>query len=79
VNEIEHALTIFARDEQDASGRFVRIEETHVERAYESDWLVSTLLRAGFTRVERFADFNTKPLKSEAPREAERLFFAAYK
>jgi SAM-dependent methyltransferase len=79
LNEIEHALTIFARDEQAAAGRFVRIEETHVERSYESNWLVSALLRAGFSRVERFADFSTKPLTGEAPEKAERLFFAAYK
>ncbi|AJY76255.1 class I SAM-dependent DNA methyltransferase [Paenibacillus beijingensis] len=74
-SEIEHNLTIFAKDPQDKEGRFVRIEETHVQRAYDSDWLESALLKAGFSKVERFADFQLKlPLPS-----SERLFFAAVK
>ncbi len=77
--EIEHALTIFARDEHDAAGRFMRIEETHVERAYESRWIVDALKRSGFARIERYADFNTVPLTNEAPPSAERLFFVAVK
>jgi len=69
--EIEHHLTIFARDGED--GRFVRFEETHVQRAYEPEWIRGALMRAGFSHVEMYADF-----KLERPDDnAERLFFAA--
>jgi SAM-dependent methyltransferase len=72
--EIEHRLTIFARDgKQDM--RFNRIEEVHVQRAYEPVWIRGALARAGFTKVEAFADF-----KLELPdNKSERLFFAAVK
>lgn len=70
--EIEHRLTIFAR-EKDAS--FRRFEETHIQRAYDPDWLEDALRRAGFSRVDRYADFELKP----ATAESERLFFAAVK
>ncbi|GFN30294.1 class I SAM-dependent DNA methyltransferase [Paenibacillus xylaniclasticus] len=77
--EIEHALTIFARDVNDAAGRFMRIEEIHVERAYDSRWIEDALKRSGFSRVERYADFSTVELMDEAPPTAERLFFVAVK
>ncbi|MNG26455.1 hypothetical protein D3C84_1114520 [compost metagenome] len=57
----------------------MRIEEIHVERAYDSRWIVDALKRSGFARVERYADFSTFPLTSEAPPSAERLFFVAVK
>ncbi|MWC27546.1 class I SAM-dependent DNA methyltransferase [Paenibacillus sp. MMS18-CY102] len=79
IQEIEHSLTIFARDGSDKDGRFVRIEETHVERAYDDQWLVHALGRAGFARVERYADFDAQPLAGEAPKSAERLFYVATK
>ncbi|MHA6484802.1 class I SAM-dependent DNA methyltransferase [Paenibacillus sp. strain BS8-2] len=70
--QIEHNLTIFAR-EQDA--RFYRFEETHHQRAYDPEWIVSALNRAGFRTVDRYGDFELK-----APNAAtERLFFAAIK
>lgn len=69
--EIEHHLTIFARDEAD--GRYIRFEEVHQQRAYEPEWIYGALLRAGFSHVELYADF-----KFEQPGDdAERLFFAA--
>lgn len=71
--QIEHNLTIFARDRNDS--RFYRFEESHHQRAYDPDWIVSALLRAGFRTVDRYADFELK-----APAAgAERLFFAAVK
>lgn len=74
-SEIEHNLTIFVKDPHDKEGRFVRIEETHVQRAYDPDWMEAALRKAGFSKVERFADFELKlPLPS-----SERLFFAAVK
>lgn len=70
--EIEHSLTIFAREND---GRFSRFEETHVQRAYDPDWIVAALLRAGFSKVDRYADFELKP----ADESSERLFFVAVK
>ncbi|MCA0753666.1 class I SAM-dependent methyltransferase [Paenibacillus sp. N4] len=70
--EIEHHLTIFARDKD---SKFYRFEESHIQRAYDPDWIEGALRRAGFRTVERFADFELKP----ASRESERLFFAALK
>ncbi|MOA15145.1 hypothetical protein D3C78_1352870 [compost metagenome] len=70
--EIEHNLTIFAR-EQDK--RFRRFEESHVQRAYDPDWIEAALRRAGFQRIDRYADFELQPA-SEA---SERLFYAAVK
>lgn len=55
--EIEHNLTIFAKDAYDSSGRYVRIDETHVQRAYDPEWLYKELLAAGFSKVDRYADF----------------------
>jgi SAM-dependent methyltransferase len=70
--EIEHHLTIFARS---ADSCFRRFEETHVQRAYDPDWLEAALRRAGFRSVDRYADFELRP----ADEHAERLFFAAVK
>jgi SAM-dependent methyltransferase len=53
---IHHELTIFvARD--DERGSFARIDEFHVQRAYDLDWLRDELLIAGFVDVQCYADF----------------------
>lgn len=75
--EIEHHLSIFTR-EPDSSGRearYARFEETHVQRAYDPEWMRGELLRAGFKTVECYADFEWKP----PGEEAGRLFFIAIK
>ncbi|WP_135546569.1 class I SAM-dependent DNA methyltransferase [Paenibacillus cymbidii] len=71
--ELEHQLSIFVRD--GADGRFSRIEEMHVQRAYPPDWLARELARAGFRDVETFADFTFRP----ANERTERAFFVARK
>ncbi|MEK3882582.1 class I SAM-dependent methyltransferase [Paenibacillus sp. PL2-23] len=71
--QIEHHLTIFARDA--GSLPFNRFEETHTQRAYDPDWIANALRKAGFRTVDRFADFELKP----ASASSERLFFAAVK
>ncbi|OBR65077.1 methyltransferase type 12 [Paenibacillus oryzae] len=69
---IQHNLSIFARE---GDGRYARFLETHVQRAYDPDWIVSALRKAGFSKVDQYADF-----KLERPHEhSERLFFAAIK
>ncbi|WP_219836260.1 class I SAM-dependent methyltransferase [Paenibacillus sp. R14(2021)] len=73
--EIEHHLTIFAEAEAGRRGKYARIEETHVQRAYDAEWLREALLATGFKAVEMFGDFKLEP----ADDETERLFFAAVK
>ncbi|MFC4776749.1 class I SAM-dependent DNA methyltransferase [Paenibacillus sp. GCM10023252] len=70
--EIEHHLTIFARD---SGSKYERFEEIHIQRAYDPEWITAALLRAGFRTVDRYADFQ---LQEPSP-HAERLFFAAVK
>ncbi|MGI2292763.1 class I SAM-dependent DNA methyltransferase [Paenibacillus sp. GXUN7292] len=69
---IEHHLTIFAKDE---GSRFSRFEEMHIQRAYDPEWLRAALQRAGFSKVDSYADFELKP----ASAQSERLFFVAVK
>lgn len=81
--EIEHALTIFAR-ERDGSGLYRRFEETHLQRAYDPAWMTAELRRAGFSRVEVYADFKWHPFDPEAVTgeehdKAARLFYVAVK
>ncbi|TDF96778.1 class I SAM-dependent DNA methyltransferase [Paenibacillus piri] len=81
--EIEHALTIFAKEtpavqgssDDTAADRFRRIEEYHVQRAYPIDWLKKRLLATGFREAECYADFLWKPV-TETTRRA---FFVALK
>ncbi|MBW7473761.1 class I SAM-dependent methyltransferase [Paenibacillus oenotherae] len=73
--EIEHRLTIFARQGEERDARFSRIEEVHVQRAYDPAWIRGALARAGFSRIESFADFKLE----EPGADSERLFFAAIK
>lgn len=70
--EIEHHLSIFAREE---NGLYRRFEETHIQRAYEPEWLTAELLKAGFSSVETFADFEWMP----AGHDAQRLFYVCVK
>jgi len=76
--EIEHSLTFFIREEQASRGGetlYGRFEESHVQRAYDPDWLADELESAGFEVLHRLADF-----KWERPTaESERLFFVARK
>ncbi|MCQ6558379.1 class I SAM-dependent DNA methyltransferase [Paenibacillus mendelii] len=73
--EIEHRLTIFAREGEQRDASFRRFEEVHVQRAYDPAWISGALSRAGFAKVEQFADFK---LELPGP-QAERIFFVAVK
>ncbi|UJF35025.1 class I SAM-dependent DNA methyltransferase [Paenibacillus hexagrammi] len=72
--QIEHDLTIFVQ-ERDASDRFRRIDEIHVQRAYSLHWLKEQLLEVGFSKVEMGSDFTWQTPGSRT----ERAFFAAMK
>ena len=68
----EYDLTLYVRE---ADGRYSRHEETHFQRAYETETVLALLEKAGF-RVEKLLDAET----GEKPRrETERIFIAARK
>jgi SAM-dependent methyltransferase len=71
--QIEHHLTIFARGSE--GPLFHRFEETHLQRAYDPNWIAETLRKAGFRSVDRYADFRLQPPGASS----ERLFFGAVK
>ncbi|ANS75201.1 methyltransferase type 12 [Paenibacillus yonginensis] len=71
--EIEHRLSIFARME--SGSLYERFEEIHIQRAYDPEWMMAELRRAGFKEIKCYADFEWKL----ADDEAERLFFVAIK
>ncbi|MCC3375650.1 class I SAM-dependent methyltransferase [Cohnella sp. REN36] len=76
--EVEHDLTFFVREEGAAGGGqplYRRFEESHVQRAYEPDWLARQLRAAGFELLHRCADFGL----DEPDDASERLFFVARK
>lgn len=71
---IEHDLTIFVKnhphDEQ-----FLRIQEQHVQRGYDLEWLEQLLRDTGFVEIRVGADFTwDKP-----GQHAQRAFFACRK
>jgi SAM-dependent methyltransferase len=78
--EIEHSLTFFIQEDaaskSGSSGSlYSRFEESHVQRAYDPEWLAEQLVSAGFELLHRCADFTwDKPNE-----ESERLFFVARK
>lgn len=73
--EIEHHLTIFAREGEHRDASFRRFEEVHVQRAYDPAWIGVALAKAGFSKIEQFADFK---LAAPGP-QSERIFFVAVK
>lgn len=76
--EIEHSLTFFIQEEKASNSGgngslYSRFEESHVQRAYDPQWLADQLESAGFELLHRCADF-----KWDTPDEkSERLFFVA--
>jgi SAM-dependent methyltransferase len=72
--EIEHDLTLFVATDN-GDGHFRRIDETHIQRAYDPEWVVAELRRSGFVEVDLYADFRFVP----PDEDTERLFFVARK
>ncbi|QUL56433.1 class I SAM-dependent methyltransferase [Paenibacillus tritici] len=72
--EIEHHLSIFAREEG-SRDVYRRFEETHTQRAYDPEWMKQELLKAGFSGVSVYADFEWTP----ADDSSQRLFYVAVK
>jgi SAM-dependent methyltransferase len=83
--EISHELTLFVREDNGKNSysidrspkepKFLRFEETHVQRGYRLDWLKRQLLEVGFVDVECFGDFRFEPVHAET----ERAFFICRK
>ncbi|MEK4250583.1 class I SAM-dependent DNA methyltransferase [Paenibacillus sp. FSL W7-1287] len=69
---IEHHLTIFVLGQD---GRYSRIDEQHIQRAYPHMWLVGALREIGFREVHIYQNFALE----QAEADAERLFFVALK
>ncbi|MCR8845847.1 class I SAM-dependent methyltransferase [Paenibacillus sp. SC116] len=69
--QIEHDLVIFVQDNE--SERYHRIDEVHVQRAYETETVIEMLKEAGFEQIEVFADFAWQ----SADEESMRLFVTA--
>jgi len=76
--EIEHQLTIFARGDQEDQGRglYGRIDEVHIQRAYEPEWVLRALQESGFRDVQAYADFRFEPI---SPDTTARVFYTALK
>lgn len=72
--EIEHHLSIFVQEEREGD-RYRRFEETHVQRAYDPQWMEAALLEAGFREVQVYGDFEWRP----AGDDTQRLFYVAVK
>lgn len=83
--EITHELTLFVREKDDKislgqerspkESKFLRFEETHVQRGYRLEWLKHQLVQIGFKDVECFGDFTFKPVNAKT----ERAFFVCRK
>lgn len=76
--EIEHQLTIFARSEQEGHNRglYGRIDEVHIQRAYEPEWVLRALHETGFRDVRAYADFSLQPVSNDT---TARVFYTALK
>lgn len=68
----EYDLTLYVREKD---GRYSRYEETHFQRAYETETVIRLLQETGF-RVEKLLDAETG---TELRTETERIFLAARK
>lgn len=77
--QIEHELTIFVqelpRSQTQQLPKFLRIEETHTQRAYPINWLKQQLQKIGFNTVDCYADFTWEPTNEAT----ERAFLVCHK
>ncbi|MGG2199265.1 MULTISPECIES: class I SAM-dependent DNA methyltransferase [Paenibacillus] len=78
--EIEHELTVFVKEDEgakreSAGERFIRVDETHRQRAYPLDQVTLLLKAAGFHDISVYADF----LWKKPTEDTQRAFFVAVK
>lgn len=72
-NLVEMELAFFIRDEEDE--RFDRFEETHLQRAYKEEEIISILKKVGFNKIKTYGDFTFESPKNDS----ERIFFVCKK
>lgn len=66
---LEMYITFFIKN----GSMYERFDENHIQRAYETDYIVKCLERAGFKNIETFDDYNFK----DSAEESLRVTFAA--
>lgn len=69
---VTHRLSFFIRE----GDRYVKVVETHRQRAYAEKTIVRLLEEAGFENIRSFADFSFEPIDDDS---TLRMFFAARK
>ncbi|WP_274365534.1 class I SAM-dependent DNA methyltransferase [Paenibacillus thermotolerans] len=69
---VTHRLSFFIRE----GDRYVKVAETHRQRAYPAETIVTLLEEAGFTDVQSYSDFSFEPIDDDS---TLRMFFAARK
>jgi SAM-dependent methyltransferase len=72
VSSLEHRLVLFVREDN----RFIRVVESHRQRAFPASTVVQLLKKAGFDHVETYADFTYEPIDHDT---TLRMFFVAVK
>ena len=72
-NSVEHELSFFVLDE--ASGKYDRFDELHLQRTFPISQYSNWLTEAGFELLEISADFED----TEPQPQSERIFFVAKK
>lgn len=64
-------LTFFVKED----GLYRRFDETHVERAYQTEEILDALKKSGFKKVDYYDEFTFDDVKEKS----ERIFFTALK
>lgn len=72
---IRHDLTVFVQDEAAETGRYLRFDEVHEQRAYPVEWIFRQLEESGFAEIRAYGDFRFV----EADASTNRVFFVARK
>lgn len=72
--EMHHFITFFVRKQ---NGLYERYDEYHHQQTFAMDLYASALKKAGFTKIEFYADFSTE--NHEIDQDKQRIFVLAQK
>lgn len=72
--EMHHFITFFARQ---GNGQYHRYDEYHHQQTYATDFYTTALEKAGFTKIQFYADFSTE--NHEINQDKQRIFILAEK
>ncbi|HSQ34150.1 MAG TPA: class I SAM-dependent methyltransferase [Peptostreptococcaceae bacterium] len=70
---VQMDLAFFTKE--DESGKFIRFEETHYQRAYKNEDIFNMLNNSGFSNIKQYRDFTFEKDNGEE----ERVFFVCIK